>query len=110
MASFSKTEHAVTYHQIDENHPESFKQPSLHSLAASVPKYYSAHSSLTSHQTTGDHTSIRYDDRDFKNDEDYLRGSHYDLNRSKQEKLLLFTNIFRLLVIFILAPITYLLI
>ena len=110
MASFSQTEHAVTCNQIDENQPESFKQPSLHSLAASVPTNYSAHSSLTSHQTTIHHTSTQYDDQDFKNDEDYLRSLHYDLNRSKQEKLLLFTNIFRLLVVFILAPIIYLLV
>ena len=44
---------------------------------------------------------MQYDDQDFKNDEDYLRSLHYDFNRSKQEKLLLFTNILRLLVVFI---------
>lgn len=56
--------------------------------------------------TTDNRTAQPIDD--FRNDEDHpLLTSHYDDNRLKQERLLLYTNIFRLLVIVILAPIIY---
>jgi hypothetical protein len=56
---------------------------------------------------TTDNTTTESNDDGKNFEEDQLLTSYYDYNRTKQERLLSITNIFRLLIIFILGPIIY---
>ncbi|CAF2884424.1 unnamed protein product [Rotaria sp. Silwood2] len=108
MTSSSIVELAITRDQNNENQSEPSNQTPFYSLATSVPKYNRATNSVSLQPITTYNTSIQYHDNDYRNqEEEHLLGLHYDSNRLKREKLLLFTNIFRLLIIFILAPIIY---
>ncbi|CAF2473581.1 unnamed protein product [Rotaria sp. Silwood2] len=108
MTSSSIVELAITCDQNNENQSEPSNQTPFYSLATSVPKYNRATNSVSLQPITTYNTSIQYHDNDYRNqEEEHLLGLHYDSNRLKREKLLLFTNIFRLLIIFILAPIIY---
>ena len=79
------------------------------SLVGSVAKRQ-RHGSIPLQTITTDNRTPQSID-DFRYD-DYppLLTSYYEHNRSKQERLLLYMNIFRLLVIIILAPIIYFLV
>jgi hypothetical protein len=108
-ASFSLTNSAINGPQDDENLSiTSSNQGLYHSFAATIPKRQRNTSSIRFPTITTDNTNIQYSDYDYRNEEDeHVRSLRYDSNRVKQERLLLFANIFRLLVIFVLAPTLY---
>ncbi|CAF0911661.1 unnamed protein product [Rotaria sp. Silwood1] len=111
MTSSSIVELGITNNQNDENQPESSNRASSYSLATSIPIYNRATNSVSLQPITTYNTNIQSNDNDYRNEEDEHRLSlHYTSNRLKQEKLLLFINILRLLTIFILAPIIYFLV
>ncbi|CAF0762601.1 unnamed protein product [Rotaria sordida] len=112
MTSLSAVELVKTCNQNDEIQSESSNRTSSHSLAAtSVPTYNRATNTVTLQPITTLNTNIQFNDNDCRNEDgEHLLSLHYDSNRSKQGKLLLFSNIFRLLVICVLAPIIYFLV
>ncbi|CAF1152857.1 unnamed protein product [Adineta steineri] len=93
MASFSVTDHAVNQ-----------SQDSFHSINQSVaPQPHSIIPISTTTTTTSSHVNIHSDD----DEAEHLLGKRYESNRLKQEKLLVFTNIFRIIVICVAAPLIY---
>jgi hypothetical protein len=89
MASFSGTELSINRSQGTENQE---------SCATSDPKRH------------GTISSVNLEQNDGTDDEENRLFLHYDSNRLKQEKLLIFTNIFRVLIICIVACIMYFLV
>lgn len=100
MASFSVADLTINQSQTSEH------QDSSYASATSTPKRQRTISSVNSPTGTIINANTPHTD-DYDDDEERLLGSHYDNKRSKQERLLRFTNIFRVLVICILAPIIY---
>ena len=99
MASFSGPDPLINHTQYDDS------QTSFHSMATHRQTMNSINLSQTPPppQTTIDVPNTQSND----DEEDQLLISHYELNKRKQEKLLGFMNIFRFLIILILAPIIY---
>ncbi|CAF1301323.1 unnamed protein product [Adineta steineri] len=93
MASFSVTDHAVNQ-----------SQDSFHSINQSIaPQPHSVIPISTTTATASSHVNIHSDD----DEAEHLLGKRYESNRLKQEKLLVFTNIFRIIVICVAAPLIY---
>ncbi|CAF3389691.1 unnamed protein product [Rotaria socialis] len=111
MASLSAGELEIDRNARDKNLLESSNQTLFYSLDASVSRFQQATSPVSLQPITTDAPNIQYNNNDLKNEqEEHLLSLHYDSNRLKQEKLLLFTNMFRLLIIFIVSPIFYFLV
>ncbi|CAF1047943.1 unnamed protein product [Rotaria magnacalcarata] len=111
IASLSVGELGIDRNARDKNLLESSNQALFYSLDTSVSRFQQATSSVSLQPTTTSAPNIQYDNNNSKNEqEEHLLSLHYDSNRLKQEKLLLFTNMFRLLIIFIVVPIFYFLV
>ncbi|CAF1506096.1 unnamed protein product [Adineta ricciae] len=102
MASFSAAELTINMSQAVESRESSYS-----SVATSAMRQNRAISSGSSHITTVDRIGIQADDED---EASRLLSQRYENNRMKQEKLLLFANIFRVLIICVFAPVIYFLI
>ena len=102
MASFSAAELTINRSQAVESRESSYS-----SVATSVMKQNRAIISGSSQMTTVDRICIQTDDED---EASRLLSQRYENNRMKQEKLLLFTNIFRILIICVFAPLIYFLV
>jgi hypothetical protein len=100
--SFSTKGQSINRDQDDENQSELSNQSPSCSLVTLTPKLHQDSSTNLQRTTTTDNRTIQYnDDRSTDEDERALT-SHYDKNRLKEERLLLITNIFRFLIVFIL--------
>jgi hypothetical protein len=97
MASFS----AINNNLDDDS------QNSFYTTAATIAKRDRGISPINLAQArTTDNRNIQDND----DEADQSLTEHYEFNRKKQEKLLLFSNIFRLLVVCVLAPLIYFLV
>ncbi|CAF0891871.1 unnamed protein product [Adineta ricciae] len=100
MASLSVAELTINRSQTAESRESSYS-----SVATSVIKQNRTIVSGSPQITTVDRTSgIQADDDD---EASRLLAQRYENNRMKQEKLLLFMNIFRVLIICVFAPLIY---
>lgn len=104
MASLKMKPIGESRKQLTENELESSSQTSL----ASITKSLKTTGSSNLQPLKASSTNIQYNTNNYRHDDDEFRLTlHYDSMRSKQQRLLLFMNIFRLLVIFIIAPLMY---
>jgi hypothetical protein len=108
--SISTADFSINRTQDDENPSRSSCQTSFHSLAESSAKRDRTNLMQLQTMTTDNNTITRSNHDGIFVEDDPLLTSDYDRNRSKQQNLLLITNIFRLLIILILAPIIYFLV
>jgi len=98
--SFSRIDLSLNDYPDDEN-------SSSPSLIVSILKRDRNRLIVPLQTITTDNTTTESNDDGKNFEEDQLLTSYYDYNRTKQERLLSITNIFRLLIIFILGPIIY---
>jgi hypothetical protein len=110
MASFSAVDLTINNaHDDGDNQANLSNENSFHSSAASTGKRKRNDDGIRL-QTLGKKNRTTSFDADFRNDDDddeQNLARRYEKNKLKQERLLLITNIFRLVIVLILAPILY---
>lgn len=111
-ASFSTIDLEINTNQNnddDDNRSTLSHHTSFHSLMTTMPKRH-RNSDIHLQTITSDNRSNQSVEENRLDEDDQHLAERYEAKRIKQEKLLLITNFFRLLIIFILAPIIYFLV
>jgi hypothetical protein len=108
--SFSTMNLEINSNEDDQNPSGLLRANLFHSLTASAAKRTRSESGIHLQTITADNRTTPATVEHGNYEDDQLLSSHYDLIRLKQEKLLIYANIFRLAVIFILGPILYFLV
>lgn len=111
MTSALGTEDIIKRNQSDAKESKPSNQDAFTSLTIPAAKYHVTSASIDFTALTTCSTNIQYNDNSHQpNEDEHLLGLHYERNRLKQAKLLVFTNIFRLTTILVLAFMTYFLV